>query len=353
MTTGASAVTGASKSGSGIQLGRLQRVTNLRDVWENEAQNFTPWLAEEENLELLGETIGVALELDSVEKEVGPFRADVLCREAGRDRWVLVENQLERTDHSHLGQLLTYAAGLQAAVIVWIARELRSEHRAALDWLNEITSAEFAFFGLEIELWRIGGSALAPKFNIVCQPNEWARSADRGKKTDASGTDGPGGTKELQLAYWTALREYLADAQSPVSLGKPQPASWMSMSFGRSAFYLVVSASTWHPEKKTYDVGELRAEVVLDRDEAKAYFKLLHEQREELEKHVGKTLVWYDPPNAKICRISLKCDADIRNRAAWPEQHEWFRDSLERLDRVFRPVIKNLPAAADLPPSEE
>ena len=145
--------------------------------------DFTPWLAMEENLALLGESLGIALELDSVEKSVGPFSADILCRDPINDHWVLIENQLEQTDHTHLGQIITYAAGLDAVTIVWIASRFVEQHRAALDWLNEITAEGTNFFGLEIELWRIGdGTQLAPKFNVVSKPNAWSKQVPRGPR---------------------------------------------------------------------------------------------------------------------------------------------------------------------------
>lgn len=147
-------------------LGRLEKV-DLRNFWTTEAGDFTPWLAQEENIALLGEAVGVELEVEAQEKSVGPFRADILCKDTSTDQWVLIENQLERTDHTHLGQLLTYGAGLNAVTIVWIAAKFTEEHRAALDWLNEITDERFNFFGLEVELWRIGDSLAAPKFNII------------------------------------------------------------------------------------------------------------------------------------------------------------------------------------------
>lgn len=141
---------------SAINLGRLHSV-DLREAWASESSDFTPWLAQEENLKLLGETIGIELELESQETEVGPFRADILCKDTATDNWVLIENQLERTDHSHLGQLLTYAAGLNAVTIVWIAQRFTEEHRAALDWLNEHTDGNINLLG-----WKssYGGSAL-------------------------------------------------------------------------------------------------------------------------------------------------------------------------------------------------
>lgn len=151
--------------------GRLEKV-DLCKGWSHEAIDFTPWLAEEGNVQLLGHAIGLDLEVEATEKNVGPFSADLLCRDTLNENWVLVENQLERTDHRHLGQLLTYAAGLEAVAIVWIARRFTEEHRAAMDWLNGITEKDIRFFGVEIELWRIGDSPVAPKFNLVAKPND-------------------------------------------------------------------------------------------------------------------------------------------------------------------------------------
>ena len=167
------------------ELGRLERI-NLKDIWAHEAQDFTPWLAEETNLTLLSDTLGIDLEVEAVEQNVGPFRADILCKDTLSDRWVLIENQLEQTDHGHLGQLMTYAAGLDAVTIVWIAARIRDEHRAAMDWLNEITDSEVRFFALEVELWRIGTSPAAPKFNVVSKPNDWSRSTQAAKKAVAA-----------------------------------------------------------------------------------------------------------------------------------------------------------------------
>ena len=145
-------------------LGRLVKV-ELREAWFSEASDFTPWLAETENLRLLGETIGMTWNA-KLRRRKWPFRADILCRDTTTNNWVLIENQLERTDHSHLGQLLTYAAGLTAVTIVWIAHRFTEEHRAALDWLNEKTEEGINFFGLEVELWRIGDSPAAPKSTL-------------------------------------------------------------------------------------------------------------------------------------------------------------------------------------------
>ena len=136
------------------KLGRLEKV-ELRDIWEKEDMHFTPWLAKEENMDLLSSTIGMDLVVEAQEKDVGPFRADILCKDYASNNMVLIENQLEKTDHKHLGQLLTYATGLDAVSIVWIAKEFSEEHRATLDWLNKITNDRHNFFGVKIEILRI------------------------------------------------------------------------------------------------------------------------------------------------------------------------------------------------------
>ena len=166
------------QGGTASALGRLSRV-DVREVWLREAVGFTPWLAQEENLQLLAETINMQLVLEAKEKPVGMFRADIIARDVYTGHPVLIENQLERTDHGHLGQLLTYAAGLKAMSIVWVSTLFTDEHRAALDWLNEITSSSMAFYGLEMELWQIDDSAIAPKFNLVSKPNMFSKQVSR------------------------------------------------------------------------------------------------------------------------------------------------------------------------------
>ena len=162
------------QSSTAPALGRLSQV-DVREVWPSEANSFTPWLAQEENLRLLAETINMSLILEAREKPVGMFRADIIARNVHTGHLVLIENQLERTDHGHLGQLITYAAGFKAVSIVWVSSLFTDEHRAAFDWLNEVTDAGIAFYGLEMELWQIGDSAIAPKFNLVSKPNMFSK----------------------------------------------------------------------------------------------------------------------------------------------------------------------------------
>src|SRR5665213_3187540 len=183
-------------------LGRLERV-ELRDIWTSEATQFTPWLARPENIALLGEALGMELAFEAQEKSVGSFRADLLCKDMLDNHWVLIENQLERTDHSHLGQLLTYASGLEAVTIIWIAARFTEDHRSTLDWLNKITDERFRFFGLEVELWKIANSPAAPKFNIVSKPNDWSQSVAQAARAIDEG--GLSETRVMQRKYWAAF----------------------------------------------------------------------------------------------------------------------------------------------------
>jgi hypothetical protein len=320
-------------------LGVMERV-DLRQAWISESGDFTPWLAQ--NLKMLGETIGLSLELEAQEKNVGPFRADILCRETSRDdHWVLIENQLERTDHGHLGQLLTYAAGLKAVTIVWIAERFTEEHRAALDWLNEITDERFGFFGLELELWRIGTSPVAPKFNVISKPNDWARQIQDAARKPGEVTD----HKQRQLQFWMAFKEYMDERRSPVRCQKPQPAHWMNHAIGRSGFKMSSVVSSWNSETNTRE-PEIRAEMVVDDNNySKEYFAQLYAQKDEIEKAIGQPLTWHNPEDAKACRIYVRRSANFLNPAEWAEQHEWLRINLEKLQHVFAPRVRQLDPA--------
>lgn len=314
-------------------LGRLERV-DLREAWLSEASDFTPWLAQAENLALLGETIGLELECEAQEKNVGPFRADILCRDTATGDWVLIENQLERTDHSHLGQLLTYAAGLKAVTVVWVAQRFTDEHRAALDWLNEITDERFNFFALEIELWRMGRSPVAPKFNVISEPNDWTRTIAGATGGDGKMTE----TQQLYLEYWRALKAHLEEVGSSVQMAKPLPQAWMTFPVGRSYFHL--SASVTRQNRAGW------VQLVIHGNDHVPYFRLLHRDREQIEAEIGQTLEWRERPKGKEGHIRQDFGTiDVEDRSDWPRQHRLFQQALEKFATCFRPRVKALDLA--------
>ena len=154
------------------ELGRLERV-DIREVWQYEDRHFTPWLAK--NLDRLSEVIGIPLKQEGIEVPVEQFSADILARNPNDGSMVLIENQLESTDHMHLGQILTYLAGLEAKTVIWIAAGFEPAHLSAIRWLNEHTADPFAFFGVQVGVVRIGDSQFAPVFDVLERPNEWDR----------------------------------------------------------------------------------------------------------------------------------------------------------------------------------
>lgn len=321
------------------ELGRLERV-ELRDVWQHEAYNFTPWLADAGNLAILSKELGLDLELVGQEVAVGPYAADIVCKDSFDGTHVLIENQLEKTDHSHLGQILTYASALEARTVVWIASRFTDEHRAAIDWLNEITHDEWQFFGLEIELWRIGNSAPAPKFNIICRPNDWSRAV----RDEAAKAETATPTQAIQLKFWSAFRDYMVS--KGLRAPKPSAQSWQSFRVGRTGF------SIEGVIKRSEQQMLVRLYIVCDDLPPKAVFRYLLARKAFIEQALGMSLEWHELPDKKGSVIYVvRNDADLDNEANWPQLHIWLETTIAAMERVFRPLITPL-QMSDLPSSE-
>ena len=317
------------------RLDRLKKIS-LKEIWDNEAQDFTPWLAEERNLELLSETIRNPLELEAQEKNVGPFRADILCKNTEDDSWVLIENQIDKTDHKHLGQLLTYASGLQAVTIVWISAKFTEEHRAALDWLNKITDDDFRFFGLEIELWKIGESPAAPKFNIVSKPNNWSKTISQAVKNISEGIESE--TKAMQYRYLQGLIDYLENNGSKLRTQDPRPRHWQTFAVGRSHFYIDATVNT---RDSRLGIGL----KIADKNHAKNFYNLLLLDKENIEAEIQEKLEWRElPDNTKSEIILFKNNVNLSDEKNWNVQYDWFKTNIEEFDKVFRKRIKKLNA---------
>lgn len=299
--------------------GKLEKV-DLRSGWTNEAGDFTPWMAQEENLALLGDAIGLQLELEAEEKNVGPFRADILCKDIATNEWVLIENQLERTDHTHLGQLITYAAGLEAATIIWVSANFTDEHRAALDWLNQITDSGFKFFGLEIELWRINDSLPAPKFNIVSMPNDWLKSVNKGKAGAVSDFTQ---TQYFYVSFWSGLYDYMKEQHTSLRPTKPLPQNWMNISIGRS--YAKLNASV------SIKDGWIGVTLCLTGDKSKQVYSFLENQKDAIEEEYGHALSWLGTPRKIESYISYKTNEfNLQDKEKQTLCFKWYVENLER-----------------------
>ncbi len=315
-----------------VDLGSIERI-ELREVWPHEAQDFTPWLAE--NLDKLGEALGLDLELNESEAPVGPFFLDVLAHDRSSDRPVIIENQLEATNHGHLGQLLTYAAGYDAGVIVWLTGDFQDEHRAALDWLNQRTREDTAFFGVVVEAWKIDGSRPAPHFRLVAFPNDWRKQSAR---TDQSGSGKVSERGERYRSFFQSLIDTLREEHRFTNARKGQPQSWYSFSSGTRGVSFNPSFS---PPR-----GIARVEVYIDRgdrDTNKQLFDSLQNVSGEIETALADSLEWERLEHARACRISAVRDGSINGTPeSLEELQKWMVERLLAVKRVFTPHLQEL-----------
>ncbi len=330
-------------SSSVPQLAKLKRI-DARVVWKNEAQDFTPWMRA--NIEALSDALQLELELPETEVPVGGFACDVVAQEVGTGHRVIIENQLEATNHGHLGQVLTYAAGLDARAIVWISPQFRSEHRQAIDWLNANTAEGLAFFGVEVELLQIDNSPYAPHFKLVAQPNDWQ------KAVKAKGQPQP---SEKGLVYQQFYADLLANYRQKFptqrTAKKASPQHWLTIAgAGRSGFSYAVSF--------TRD-GRMRVELAIDVGASaanKAAFDQLMAQKDAIEQ-VGEHLLWERLDNAKMSRVAVSRAGQVSDPELLRTQHlDWGVTMVNKLRQAFGPRLQKLQvgvAAEPLPISNE
>jgi len=308
------------------QLGHLTKV-NPRTLWPNEATAFTPWLAQ--HLEELAAALGLELELENTEVAVGPYSADILARDTGTGKHVIIENQLEKTDHDHLGKSLTYAALLDASAVVWFATDFTEEHKKTLDWLNDLTSTDIAFYGVILELWRIDESKPAVRFNVVSQPAEIVRQTAISTRVEEL-TEG----RRLQLDFWTQLRERLLATEKLPSVQSARPQYWYDVSLGRSGINLSNIANT-------YD-NRIGVRVYISNKVAAAALPQLMDMRNDIEAEIGSSLEWDPNPENQDKVIALVRDADLNDRNQWDEYLSWMVETILRFREAFSKRIKDM-----------
>ena len=309
-----------------MALGKIESV-DIRTHWKNEEYDFTPWLARDENIQVLGEAISLDLEVEGTEVRIGSFKADIIARD-GDSRTVIIENQLNKTDHKHLGQLITYASGIDAKIVVWVCREVTDEHRRAVDWLNEVTIADVSFFACEIELWQINESLPAPRFNVVASPNDWSKTVKSGPSAESLSP-----TKASHLEFWNSFKEFMTNSGSDLRLRTPRPTHWYSIAIGRSKFQISLTTNT-----QSKRIG---CELYIRGSSAKAAFAGLHAKRELIEDSLGK-LDWQELPEGQDCRIIKYRNGDSKRESEWVELHSWLRDQTEAFHKTLGPLVKKL-----------
>ena len=310
-------------------LGTIEKV-NLQDVWPNEAKDFTPWL--EQNLVALGDSLGMELEMEKREAPVGSFSLDLLANDLSRGRTVVIENQLTQTDHKHLGQLLMYASGYDASVVVWLAKEIREEHRQAIDWLNQRTDERTEFFGVAIELLKIDNSRPAPHFKLVAFPNDF-RKHNVGIGEAAI----PSERQELYRTYFQNLFDRLRESHKFTGARKAQSKSFTGFSSGFSRISYAHSFAQG---------GRVRLGLYIDQREAsenKWLFDQLEKDKASLESEFGEPFEWDRLDLKKASQIVIYRDGTIDEDLETLEDiSNWAIDGLLKLKSVFRPRLAKI-----------
>ena len=302
------------------QLGKLTTVP-IRSIWKKEPE-FSSWLAEKENISLLGEEIGVEILAEETEAGVGDFSADILAKEDGGERLVIIENQYGNTDHDHLGKLITYAAGRGAKVLVWIVEKPRDEHRAAVQWLNDNTAADIGVFLVQIEIYVIGCSDPAPKFTVLESPNNWIKST----RQNASLSE----RKQEQIAWWTAFMNYAMEQpefKKDFNRRKPQPYQWLSLPVGSAQCYLSLTVT------KT----QIGTELYIP--DNKELFNVLFEHKNEIEKDLGFKMDWQELSGRKASRINVSFLGDFTKLIGNEKDFKWYCEKAIALKNVFSKYI--------------
>lgn len=307
-----------------INLGQLKEIKDLRKVWPHEALDFTPWLAEEDNLSLLSDAVGLEITVDETESSVGDFNVDIYATETGTDRKIIIENQLEDTNHDHLGKLITYASGKTADIVIWVVKRAREEHRAAIEWLNNHTDENIAFFLLEVKLFQIGDSDIAVKFEVIEKPNDWAKEIKR--QTSSSPT------LQARYDYWIAFNDYAfnnAVFAKAFNRRKASTDHWMSLSVGSSACHIDLS--------QVRKDNNITVEWYITDD--KELYQKFYSHKADIESDMGMTLDWRELPDKKASRILVIHEADFDNKDKWPEQFEWTMDAAMKMKKAFKKYL--------------
>lgn len=308
------------------QIGKIE-IVSIREAFKHEAHDFTVWL--EDNIDTLAERLGLELTVLEREKTVGSFNVDLFC-EDDNGNTVIIENQLERTDHDHLGKLLTYLVNLEAKTAIWIATEARPEHQRVIDWLNESTGSDMAFYFVQVEAVRIGDSPIAPLFNVLARPDEQTREIGEQKKEFSE-------RHHLRQEFWTQLLDKSKGRTKLTENRSPTRDHWLSVSTGKSG--ILYNYLLWTDKSGV----ELYIDTK-DYDRNKKTFDMLFADKQAIETEFGTAFNWQRLDEKRTCRIICAYDdlGGLRTPDNWPKIQERLIESMIRLDKVFRKRIKQL-----------
>tara|TARA_B100001057_G_scaffold455952_1_gene502898 strand:- start:656 stop:1582 length:927 start_codon:yes stop_codon:yes gene_type:complete len=308
-----------------MKLSKIQTI-KPREIWKHEALDFTQWLAKEDNINILCETLDLNIENIKTESAAGRYNVDIVADDIDNNCKVIIENQLETTDHKHLGQLLTYASAFDASVIIWLVTDFTEEHRQAIDWFNRHISDSISFFLVQIQVIKIDDSSPAPLFNIISEPNNWGKSIKKSNSGDAISN-----TKLLQKDFWAELKDYAKNKSISINLGRtPRPQHWYNISFGSSRCHICLTMNT----SKKY----IGCEIYI-RDDMNLY-NIFYKNKESIESNIKSELIWKDLPNATASRIQTIYECNPEDRSQWNEYFEWCTNEIQKFADEFSKYIK-------------
>lgn len=307
-----------------MKLGKIKEV-DIRKVWNHEQYDFSKWLAFDENIKELGNTLNLELTDVETEKFVGSYRCDILCKDELTGKTVLIENQLEQTNHDHLGKIITYASGLDASVVVWIVSSARNEHSSAIEWLNKHTDESVSFFLIEIHALQIGDSDIAPMFKIIEQPNDFSKSA---KELARNGELNKSQT--CRLEFWTKFNEVIEERGKPFNKHKATTDHWYSIAVGSSLCHISVDLVN----------KEHKIRVGLWIADSKELYDSLYEHKEEIENVFGSSLDWdrLDEKKSSSFSTSIK-GLDFGKQDNYHELMNTVIDNVIKLKNAIAPFI--------------
>lgn len=305
-------------------LGKLKEI-DVRNVWAHEQYDFSKWLSSDENITLLGDELGLSLTDIETEKFVGAYRCDIICKDEVTGKTVLIENQLEQTNHDHLGKIITYASGLDASVVVWIVTSVREEHASAIEWLNKNTTDDLAFYLVEVHAYKIGESLPAPMFKVIEQPNDFSKQA----KTLANAAKlNESQTKRLE--FWNKFNDFLDEHGKPFNKRKASTQHWYSVAVGSSACHLSIDLVN----------REHRIRISLWIPDNKELYDRLFENRQEIEDTAGIKFTWERLENQKASYICTYVNGlDFNNQSNYDVLMQEILSKVLIMKKVFTPYI--------------
>ena len=307
-----------------VRLGKLEKIKDLRSIWKNEEYDFTPWLAKEQNIKLLSDELGISIKVLKTEAFVGKYSLDILAVNEDTNENIIIENQLEITNHDHLGKVLVYGAGYDAKTIIWIVKDYNEEHKQAIEWLNEHSDENINLFLVKIELFRIGNSEIAPHFEVISQPNDWTKTI----RSNQSNTELTG-MKLVDLNFWQGFGEYLSENRTTFSIRKAQPQHWYSLAIG---------SSDCHIDLTVNKSGEIACSLWIENN--KNLYNRFFEHKDEIEMELGYSVKWDYKEESKASSVYIRSDfrLDLKSNDL-SKGYEWLLSKAEDFKRVFRKYL--------------